>query len=195
MRLFQAKYIAKVGLLAAMATLLMFLEIPVPLMPVFLKLDLSELPAVIAALTLGPVAAVLVDLIKNLLHATNTQTMAIGECANFLVGVAFLLPIAFIYRRSPGYRGAAAGLALGTLSMILWASLLNYYVLLPLYQTVLRFPLDQMIQLGSAANPHITDLKTFITWAIAPFNAIKGLVISLSTLLIYKKVLPLLRAQ
>lgn len=178
-----------------MSTILMFLDIPVPFMPVFLKLDISELPAVIAAFSLGPMAAVMVELIKNLLHMVNTQTLGIGECANFLVGIAFLIPAGLIYRRRADYTGAILALLFGTISMVFWASVLNYFVLLPLYQAVLHFPLDKMVALGSAANPHITDLNSFITLAIAPFNALKGIVISLLTVLIYRRVLPLLHSE
>lgn len=188
-------FLAKVGLLAAMSTILMFLDVPVPMMPIFLKLDISELPAVIAAFSMGPMAAVLVELIKNLLHLANTQTLGIGECANFLVGVAFLVPAGYVYRRRADYRGAVLALMLGTVSMVFWASVLNYFVLLPLYQAVLHFPLDKIVAMGAAANPHVTDLKSFITLAIAPFNALKGIIISLFTILIYRRVLPLLRPE
>lgn len=194
MNRYKANYTAKIGLLAAVATLLMFLELPVPMLPVFLKLDISELPAVIAAFSLGPAAAVLVDLVKNLIHATNTQTAGIGEAANFIVGVAFLVPAGMAYRRRPAFGGALLALTAGTVSMIFVASLMNYFVLIPLYQAVLHFPLEQIIAMGAAANPHIVDLKTFVALAVAPFNAIKGVVIAVFTLLIYRKVLPLLRA-
>lgn len=189
----ETKYLTKIGLLSAVAALLMFWELPLPMMPVFLKLDISELPAVIAAFSMGPAAAVIVDLLKNIMHAFNTQTMGIGEIANFLVGIAFLIPTGYIYQKRADMAGASAGLICGTLSMMLTASFLNYYILLPLYQAVLHFPLERMIMLGSAANPHIVDLQTFIILAIIPFNAIKGIIIALFTLVLYKKVLPLLR--
>ncbi|SEP45055.1 ECF transporter S component [Propionispora vibrioides] len=190
--MYKTQYLAKIGLLAAVATLLMFFEVPVPMLPAFLKLDISELPAVIAVFSLGPVAGVLVDLIKNMLHIAGTQTAGIGELANFLVGVAFLVPAGLVYRRHSCYQGALLALTAGSVTMVAAASLLNYFVLIPLYQAVLHFPLEQVIAMGSAANPHIVDLKTFVTLAIAPFNAIKGLVIAVFTLLLYRKVLPLL---
>lgn len=189
----KTKYLTQIGLLSACAALLMLLELPLPLMPVFLKLDISELPAVIAAFSLGPMAAVAVELLKNLIHVVNTQTAGIGEIANLLVGIAFLIPTGYVYKQRADMWGASIGLFLGTMSMILAASALNYYILLPLYQAVLHFPLEQIITMGAAANPHIVDLKSFITLAIVPFNAIKGVVIALFTLALYKKVLPLLR--
>lgn len=186
------RYIAKIGILAAIAVILMFFEVPLPMMPSFLKLDASELPAIIGAFVLGPMAGVGVELIKNLLHAANTQTMGIGEIANFLVGVAFILPAGYLYQKYQSRIGAIMSLTVGTLSMMITASLLNYFILLPLYQAMLHFPLEQIINLGTVANPQIVDLKSFITMAIAPFNLIKGVVISIFTMLIYKKILPVL---
>lgn len=186
-------YLTKVGMLGAVAVLLMFLEVPLPLLPVFLKLDISDLPAVIGAFALGPGAAVWIEFIKNGIHAINTQTVGIGELANFLVGAAFTVPMGYLYKVRPDFSGVSLALITGTLSMVFAASILNYFVLLPLYQAVLHFPLDKLVAMGTAANPQIVDLKTFITFAIAPFNLIKGIVIAAFTLLIYKKVLPLLR--
>jgi riboflavin transporter FmnP len=169
----------------------MFFEVPLPMMPSFLKLDASELPAIIGAFVLGPMAGVGIEFIKNLLHAANTQTMGIGEIANFLVGVAFILPAGYLYQKDKSQGGAILSLIMGTFSMMLAASLLNYFILLPLYQAMLHFPLEQIITLGTVANPQIVDLKSFITMAIAPFNLIKGIVISVFTLLIYKKISPI----
>lgn len=186
------RYITKIGILSAIAVILMFFEVPLPMMPSFLKLDASELPAIIGAFVLGPMAGVAIELIKNVLHAANTQTMGIGEIANFLVGVAFILPASYLYRRHRSPKGAVVSLLVGTLSMMFSASLLNYFILLPLYQAVLHFPLEQIINLGTIANPQIVDLKSFIALGIAPFNMIKGIVMSLLTLMIYKKLFPVL---
>jgi riboflavin transporter FmnP len=192
MAFINTRYIAKIGILSAIAVILMFFEIPLPMMPSFLKLDASELPAIIGAFVLGPMAGVGIEFIKNLLHAANTQTMGIGEIANFLVGVAFILPSGYLYQRYNSRGGAVLALIVGTVSMVISASLLNYFILLPLYQTVLHFPLEQIINLGTMANPRIVDLKSFIAMGIAPFNMIKGIVISIFTLMIYKKIFPVL---
>jgi len=188
----RTRLITKIGMLSAVAFILMFFEVPLPMMPGFLKLDASELPAVVGAFILGPMAGIFIELIKNVLHATNSSTMGIGEMANFLVGVSFIAPAGYLYRKNSTSAGALWGLVAGTLSMMVSASILNYFVLLPLYQAVLHFPLEQMIAMGTAANPHVTDLSTFITLAIAPFNIIKGVVISIFTMLMYKKMSPIL---
>lgn len=93
----RTRYLTKIGMLSAIAVILMFFEIPLPMMPNFLKLDASELPAIIGAFVLGPLAGVFIELIKNMLHATNTHTMGIGEMANFLVGVSFVAPAGYLY--------------------------------------------------------------------------------------------------
>ncbi len=182
-----ARYLAKIGMLSAIATILMFFEVPLPMMPVFLKLDISDLPAIIAAFLYGPMAGVLIEFIKNVLHGINSQTMGIGEVANFLVGIAFILPAGFLYKGMDPKNSAVIALLSGTISMVIFASLLNYFVLLPMYQSVLHFPLDQIIQMGNASNPAIVDLKSFIALAIAPFNFIKGLCMSIFTLVLYRK--------
>lgn len=189
---YNTRYITKVGILSAIAVILMFFEVPLPMMPSFLKLDVSELPAILGAFLLGPIAGVGIELIKNLIHGANSQTMGIGEVANFLVGVSFILPASYLYQRYSSPKGAIIALGVGTISMMFSASLLNYFVLLPLYQAVLHFPLEQIISLGTVANPQIIDLKSFITMAIAPFNLIKGIVISIFTMMIYKKIFPVL---
>lgn len=183
-----ARYLAKIGMLSAIATILMFFEVPIPLMPVFLKLDISDLPAIIAAFLYGPMAGVLIEFIKNMLHGINSQTMGLGEVANFLVGIAFVLPAGILYKKLHQRRGAFISLMVGTFSMMFFASLLNYFVLLPMYQAVLHFPLEQIVQMGATANPRIVDLQSFIALAIAPFNFIKGIIISLLTLGIYSKI-------
>jgi riboflavin transporter FmnP len=189
---YNTRYITKVGILSAIAVILMFFEVPLPMMPSFLKLDASELPAILGAFLLGPIAGVGIELIKNLIHGANSQTMGIGEVANFLVGVSFILPASYLYQRYSSPNGAIIALGVGTISMMFSASLLNYFILLPLYQAVLHFPLEQIISLGTVANPQIMDLKSFITMAIAPFNLIKGIVISIFTMMIYKKIFPVL---
>ncbi|MDU4960514.1 MAG: ECF transporter S component [Sporomusaceae bacterium] len=185
-------YLAKVSLLAAIAAVIMFIETPLPLFPAFLKLDFSELPALIAAFSLGPAASVYVGLIKNLLHLPSTQTGGVGEAANFLVGCAFAVPAGWIYGRNKTRQNAATALLAGGLTMTLAASLLNYWLLIPLYLLVLGIPDTAIVAMGHAANSHIIDLPTFVAYGIVPFNLIKASVLSGAVLLIYKRVLPLL---
>lgn len=185
-------YTTRIAVLASAAAILMVIEFPVVFVPIFLKLDFSEIPAIVGAFALGPLAGCLIMLIKNLIHLSSTQTAGIGEMANFFVGTFFVVPAALVYQYKKNRKGAMLGLIAGTLSMTLSAAALNYWVLLPLYQKALHFPPEAIVNLGRAANPFIVDLKTFIVFAIVPFNLFKGIVISAITLLIYKKISPVL---
>lgn len=184
----QIVYMSRTAVLASAAAILMFMDFPVFFMPAFLKMDLSEIPAIIGAFSLGPLAGFWIMLVKNMLHLANSQTAGVGELANFLVGTAMVMPAGIIYRYCKNRKGAVLALAAGTLSMTLAASILNYWVLIPLYQAVLNFPGEIIVGMGHAVNPRIIDLRTFILFAIIPFNLLKGLLVSLITMLIYKKV-------
>jgi riboflavin transporter FmnP len=185
-------YMTRVAILASAATILMLLELPIIFMPPFLKLDFSDIPAIIGAFALGPLAGCLIVMLKNILHVSSTQTAGIGEMANFFVGTGFVVPAAVIYRQKKNRTGAILALAAGTVSMTLMAAAVNYWVLIPLYQSALHLPLEAIVTMGRVANPLIVDLKTFIVFAIVPFNLIKGSIISLITLLVYKKLSPIL---
>lgn len=188
----QFMYMTRTAVLAGAAVILMLMDFPIVFMPGFLKMDLSEIPAIIGAFSMGPLAGLWVMLLKNLLHLTNSQTAGIGELANFLVGSAFVLTAGFIYRRYKSRQGAITALLAGTIAMTVAAAALNYWVLIPLYQAVLNFPGEAVVKMGHAVNPFIINLKTFILFAIIPFNVLKGLLVSLITILIYKKLSHLL---
>ena len=176
----------KTSVLSVIAFVLMLIEFPVPLFPAFLKIDLSDLPALIGGFALGPAVGVSVELIKNFLHfITKTSTAGVGELANFIVGTALVLPASLIYKRKKSKSQALVALLAGTLSMAVAGGLANYFILLPFYAKVM--PLQVIIDMSRAANAAITDMKTLILYAIVPFNLIKGAFISLVTLLIYKR--------
>lgn len=179
--------IVKVGFLSATAFILMYLEFQVPLFPGFLKLDFSDVPALVASFAMGPLYGVMVELIKNILHATITQSGGIGEIANFAVGSIFVYTAGIIYQRKKTRSNALISMVIATLVMAFSASLLNYYVFLPLYQKVMGWPMDAIINMSRAANKNIVDVKTLISYGIFPFNVLKGIVLSVITLLVYKK--------
>ncbi len=183
----KTQYIVKVGLLTAVAAIVMYLEFMIPMMPVFLKMDLSEIPVLIGTFALGPVAGVLIELLKNLFHVLSTSTMGIGELANFIVGIAFVIPAGMIYNRKKNRSGALLALVVGGISMAVVAASANYFVFIPLYQSALHWPLEAIIQLGTKGNQSIVDLRSLIVLGIVPFNLIKAVIISVITLLIYKK--------
>ncbi len=180
----------KVALLSAIAYILMFAELALPIFPNFLKLDVSDLPAIIGALALGPIYGVAVELIKNLLHLMQTTSGGVGELANFLVGTALIVPAGLIYQVKRTKLGAGLGLGVGVLTMALMGALANYYILLPFYQSMM--PIEAIIEWASTVNSNITSLWTLILYAIVPFNLFKGVLISIITMLIYKPISPLL---
>jgi riboflavin transporter FmnP len=181
--------LTKVAMLAAVAGVLMLFEAPLWFAPSFYKLDLSELAVMIGALSMGPVAGAMIELIKILINfvLNGTLTGGVGELGNFLVGCAFVVPAAWIYRKQRNVRGMLLGMAAGTLCMVLLGSVINYAVLLPVYATIYGQPLEFFVQLGNALNPAIVDLKTFVLFAVAPFNLLKGILVSTLTFLIYRK--------
>lgn len=183
-------FIVKVGLLSALALLLMYLNFPIPfLFPGFLKMDFSDVPALVGGFSLGPMGAVFIGLVKNLLYAVSkSDTAGIGPMANFITGVAFVVPASIIYRRLHTRRGALLGMLVGTVVMTVSMAFANYYIFLPLYETVLGIPMKTIIGMGTKVTPLITDLKTLIILGTSPFNLFKGVLVSLVTLILYKHI-------
>ena len=179
----------KISMLSVIAFLLMFLELATPFFPPFLKFDISDLPALIGAFALGPVAGVTIELIKNILHGTFVGgTAFIGEFANFLVGSVFVFSAGLYYSKNKSRKNAVIAIVIGTILMTIAASVFNYYIFLPLYEKILNFPVAAVVGMGRSVNPNIKDLNTFIIWAIMPFNLLKGIIIGLITLPIYKRI-------
>lgn len=189
---FEVKDTVKISIMAALSFLIMLIEFPLPFMPPFLQLDFSEIPALLIAFSMGPLGGVMVELIKNLLHLMKTQTAGIGELANFLVGIFLVVPAGLIYQCNKSKKGAYLALFCGIVSMTIFASVFNYLVLLPLYAKVLGFSTEAIVAMGGQVNSMIVDIKTLIAFGIAPFNFIKGIIISLLVIMIYKRVSPIL---
>lgn len=179
----------KVSLLGTISFLLMYIEVAVPLFPEFLKIDISDLPALIGAFALGPIQGVVIELFKNILHGLfGTKTAFVGELANFLVGGIMVFVAGYIYKKNKTKKAALLGLLVSTVVMSLSAGILNLYVFLPLYQKVLGLPISEFVKWGHRVNSHINSVNGFIYWAIIPFNLIKGIIVSIITMGIYKKV-------
>ncbi|BES64616.1 ECF transporter S component [Gottschalkiaceae bacterium SANA] len=190
----KTKWIVKVGMLSAVAFLLQLLELPLGIFPAFLQIDFSDVPALLAGFSLGPAAGVVVELIKNLLHLVlkNSGTGGVGELANFLIGSAMVIPAAMIYKRKHSRRTAIYGLIAGTLVMALVGVLANLYLLIPFYANAFGMPVEAIVSMGTVVNSAITDLTTLVLYSIVPFNLLKGLLISIVTVLIYKRLSPVL---
>ncbi len=189
-------YIAKIGILSAMAAVLMLFEFPLSfLAPSFYKLDLSEVPILIGSFAMGPGAGVLMEFLKNLLHLLlqGTSTNFVGELANFITGCAFVLPASLLYRMRRDRGTALFGMAIGTLSLAVIGGFLNYYFLIPAFSAIYGLPLDAIIGMGAAIYPAVTDLALLVVLCVAPFNLAKGVICSALTFVLYKHVSHLLR--
>lgn len=186
--------VAQIGMLAAVATVLMLFEIPLPFAPSFYELDFSEVPVLVGCFAMGPAAGACIELIKILLNfiINGTITAGVGEIANLLIGCSFVIPAGIIYHRRHTKNGALIGMTVGTLFMTIVGCFLNAYILLPAYAKAFETPIDALVGMGTAVNAKITDLFTFVAFAVAPFNLLKGVLVSLIVLLIYKKISPIL---
>ena len=174
----RTKYFVTVGMLSSIGFLLHLLNFPIPPFPAFLKVDFSDMPALLAVITMGPVAGILVELFKNVLDwlFTGTETgVPVGHIANFTTGVLFIMPVYMVFNRFKSVRGLITGLIAGTLVMAVGMSFLNYAVFLPMYTYFLG--MDQVV--GDA-------LYIMIIKGILPFNIIKGIIITIIMVLLYK---------
>ena len=169
--------IVKIGMLSAVSVVLMMFEFALPIFPSFLQIDISDLPALVGAVTMRPTAGVLIELVKNVLHLFKTSTAGVGEVANFLVGIALVLPTGIIYKKQRNIAGFIMGVGLGCVLMVLTACAFNYYVLIPAYAVAFGMPVQAFVDIANAINSSVVDLKTLVFFAVAPFNIIKALLV------------------
>ncbi len=181
------------AMLAAVSFLLAFLEVPMLLSPSFARMDLSDLPALIGAFAFGPMVGVIIELIKNGLQLFSTQTAGIGELANFAMGASFVFTAGLIYKRNKTKKNALIACIIASVVMGVIAGLLNYFVLLPMYSAFM--PIDQVIASFGEIIPFIKTKFEVILFSAIPANIIKGLIISLFAMLIYKGVSPVLKGE
>ena len=193
LRPFTVRKLAVTAMLGAVATVLMFISFSVPLMPSFIKLDLSELPALIAAFALGPLWGVCVCLIKNLINVFFSTTGGVGELSNFILGAAFVFTAGMFYKHMGGRKGALIGSLCGAAAMAVISVFSNYFVVYPVYTAFL--PMDVILSMYQAINPNVKTLWDALLWFNMPFTFIKGMLSVVITFLIYKKLSPLLKGR
>lgn len=182
-------YIVKIAVLTAIAAVIMLFEFPLPFAPGFYKLDLSETVILMGGFAMGPVAAVLMELLKNLINIllNGTSTAYIGEFANFVIGCALVVPASLIYKYHKSMKGAIVSLAVGIVTLAVAGALMNYFVLIPAFSKFYGLPIESIIGAGSVVNPLVSDLKTLVVFAVAPFNLVKGILCGGLNLLLYKR--------
>ena len=183
------------AMLGAVATVLMYLEFPIPIMPAFIKLDVSELPALIASFAYGPVSGVLVCLIKNLIKLPSTSTAAVGELFNFVMGALFVGVAGIVYKRNKTRKGAIVGALLGALVMAVVSVPYNYFIVYPAYVVMYHLPLEAIIGMYQAINPSVDGLLTCLLVFNLPFTFVKGVLDAVLCFLIYKPLSPILHGR
>ena len=183
------------AMLGAVAAVLMYLEFPIPIMPAFVKLDVSELPALIASFAYGPVSGILVCLIKNLIQLPSTSTAAVGELFNFVMGALFVGVAGLIYKRNKTRKGAIVGALLGALVMAVVSVPYNYFIVYPAYVVMYHLPLDAIIGMYQAINPNVNGLLACLLVFNLPFTFVKGALDAVLCFLVYKPLSPILHGR
>lgn len=190
-RVTKARRITIIAICSAIATILHMLDFPLLfLAPEFYKLDFSELPVMLCGFYLGPAASVACEAIKILLKLLlkGTSTAFVGDFANFCVGCSFVLPAVILYHIRKSRTSAIWGLAVGTIVLTIFGSAFNAIYLLPKFAQLYGMPLDVIVAMGTKVNGNITNVSSFVLLAVAPLNLIKGISISVLTMLLYKRV-------
>ncbi len=186
--------LTSIAMLSAVSTVLMFFSFNVPLMPSFIKMDLSELPALLAAFTFGPMSGVAVCFIKNLINVFFTTTGGVGEISNFLLGAMFVAPAGFIYQKMKTKKGAIVASVVGAATMALLSVVTNYYIVYPVYSNLMA-PMEAILGAYRAINPNVETLMDALLWFNMPYTFIKGMLSVVITMFIYKPLSPILRGK
>ncbi len=163
------KKITVTGMLGALATVIMFFEINIPFIPPFLKFDFSDVPAIIGGAVFSPLVGVLVLLIKNIIYLFVSSSGGVGQIANFIIGCAYVLPIALLWKNKK-----RLAVVFGILSMTAVAMIVNYYIVIPLYEKI--YPIEQILKMCASVNPNIDSVFDYLIFGVAPFNILKGTV-------------------
>ncbi len=194
---FTTRKVAVIGMFSAVSAVLMLFEIPLPFAPGFYKLDFSELPILIGTFAYGPAAGVMMEFIKILLKLVmkGTSTAFVGDLANFAVGCSLVLPASLIYLIKKNKKSAIIACVTGTLILTVFGTAFNAVYLLPAFAAMFHMPMEELLAMGSAINPLVTEgsIVSFVVACVAPLNLIKGVSVSLVTLLVYKPLSPIIK--
>lgn len=185
--------IAMTAVMAAVSTVLMFISFKLPFMPSFISLDFSDLPALIASFTLGPMSGMAVCFVKNLVNLTQSMTGGVGELSNFIISSAFVVPAGLIYKKHCNFVSAAIGSVLGALFMAVLGLFSNYYIVYPIYTNIM--PMEAIMGMYQAINPSVQNLWQALICFNLPFTFCKGMMSAVITLLVYKKLEPVINGR
>lgn len=180
------KKITTVAMLTAIGVVLQYMEISIPIIPNFIKLDFSDLPELIGAFTFGPWTGVLICLIRNVIHIIVSQSGAIGELSNFILGAFFAMTAGLIYKKMPNIKGAVIGAAAGSLVMGIVSLPSNYFIIYPLYYNVMGFPEPAILEMYQLLRPSTESIFEALLVFNVPFTIVKGLICSVFAVVVYK---------
>nr|WP_296156227.1 ECF transporter S component [uncultured Blautia sp.] len=196
----RTRTITQIAMLGAVAGVLMNFEFPIPfLAPSFYQLDFSEIPVLVGSFAMGPLAGVIIELVKILVHLVTkgTLTAGVGDLANFIFGCTFVVPAGIIYRlhNVKSRKHAVMGMAVGTVLTTAAACLMNAYVLLPAYGKAFGMPIEAFIEMGAAVHSSVNSLLGFVALIIVPFNLFKYILTSVIVFFIYKRIRVVLKGD
>ncbi len=191
----RTRYLVISAMLSAVSIVLMQFDFSVPLMPSFIKMDLSDLPALIGSFSMGPLYGVIIALVKNLLHLLRTSTGGIGELSNFLLSALFVLPAGVIYQKKKTRKRAIIGAVIGAACMAVGSVITNYFIVYPVYTAFM--PMETIIAMYQAILPSIKngDLLSCLVIFNMPFTFVKAMLSVVITLLIYKPLSPIIHGE
>lgn len=181
------------AMLSAVSSVLMFFSFNVPLMPGFIKMDFSELPALIASFAFDPISGVTVCFIKNLVNLLFTSTGGVGELSNFILGSLFVFPAGLIYQKKKSKKSAFVGAFIGALSMAVLSVATNYFVVYPFYTAFM--PMEAILGMYQAIYPDINNLLQALIIFNMPYTFFKGMTNLFIAMLIYKPLSPILKGK
>jgi riboflavin transporter FmnP len=195
-QIFSVRQLTMTAILAAISTILMFLNFSIPLMPSFIKLDFSELPALIAAFSMGPVSGIAVCLIKNLINLLQSGTGGIGELSNFLLGISFVVPAGLIYKIKKTKTFAIIGAFTGAVIMALMSFPINLFIVFPIY-IKLFFNGDSgaLLSMYQAILPSVGSISQCLIIFHIPFTFLKALISVIITIFAYKHLSPIIKGK
>lgn len=195
MKKLNVKEMALIGVLGGLAGVLMFFRTPLPFMPPFMDFDFASLPEIIGGFALGPVAAIFIVIVKLLVKLVlmGTNSMMTGELQNLILSLAYVLPAIWIYDRHKSKTSALKGMVVGTIVCAIVAVFTNLLIILPFYINLYGMDMESILAMCRAINPYINSALTFALLGVVPFNLVKNGIASVVTMLLYKKVSPMLK--
>lgn len=183
------------AMLTAVGVVLQYLEISIPIIPSFIKLDFSDLPQLIGAFAYGPVAGVLICLVRNLIHMAVSQSGFVGELSNFLLGATFALVAGLIYKHKKTKKNAFIAGICGAVAMAVVCLPINYFIIYPLYYNVIGLPEAAVLDMYKVVYPGTNSILQGLLIFNVPFTFVKAMISVVLSMIIYKPISPLLKGK